>query len=86
MCASWKSENLHFDWIHLSKAYKYLDEKDQKTYVSWHWSVMQSLKKKLTLGSKNQIRNLVNFNASSGKSGNFLFDELLLPIAHKISA
>ena len=25
--SSWKSENLHFDWNHLSKAYKYLDEK-----------------------------------------------------------
>ena len=38
--SSWKSENLHFDWIHLSKAYKYLDEKVQKSYVSWNWRVM----------------------------------------------
>ena len=29
---------------------------------------------KLTLGSKNDMRNLVNFNASSGKSGNLHFD------------
>ena len=29
-----KSENLHFDWILLSKAYKDLDEKIQKNYVS----------------------------------------------------
>ena len=41
---------------------------------------------KLTLGSKNDMRNLVNFNASSGKSGNLHFDVLLLPIAHKVSA
>ena len=41
---------------------------------------------KLTLGSKNDMRNLVNFNASSGKSGNLLFDVLLSPIAHKVSA
>ena len=41
----WKSENLHFDWIFLSKAYKDLDEKTQKSYVSWHWRVMQNLKK-----------------------------------------
>ena len=34
---------------------------------------------KLTLGSKNDMRNLVNFNASSGKSGNLHFDVLLLP-------
>ena len=40
-----KSENLHFDGLRLSKAYKNLDEKVQKSYVSWHWRVMQSLKK-----------------------------------------
>ena len=33
---------------------------------------------KLTLGSKNDMRNLVNFNASSDKSENFHFDRLLL--------
>ena len=41
---------------------------------------------KQTIGSKNDMRNLVNFNASSGKSGNLHFDVLLLPIAHKVSA
>ena len=41
---------------------------------------------KLTLGSKNDLRNLVNFNASSGKSENLRFDVLLLPIAYKVSA
>ena len=41
---------------------------------------------KLNLGSKNDMRNLVNFNASSGKSGNLHFDVLLLPIAYKVSA
>ena len=34
----------------------------------------------LTLSSKKDMRNLVNFNASSGKSGNLLFHVLLLPI------
>ena len=43
--SSRKSENIHFDWILLSKTYKDLDEKMQKSYVSWHWRVMQSLKK-----------------------------------------
>ena len=42
--------------------------------------------KKLTLGSKNDMRNLLNFNASSGKSENLHFDVLLLPIAYKVSA
>ena len=41
---------------------------------------------KLTLGSKNDKRNLVNFNVNSGKSGNLHFDALLLPKAHKVSA
>ena len=36
---------------------------------------------KLTLGFKNDIRHLVNFNASSGKSENFYFDVLLLSLA-----
>ena len=34
--------------------------------------------KKLTLGSKNDMRNLVIFNASSGKPENLHFDGLLL--------
>ena len=33
---------------------------------------------KLALGSKNDMRNLVNFNASSGKSENLYFHVLLL--------
>ena len=33
---------------------------------------------KLTLGSRNDVRNLVNFNASSGKSKNLEFVVLLL--------
>ena len=42
--------------------------------------------KKLTLAFKNDMRNLVNFNVSSGKSGNLHFDVLLLPTSHKVSA
>ena len=41
---------------------------------------------KLTLCSKNNMRNLVNFNASSGKSGNLYYDVLLFPIAHKVQS
>ena len=41
---------------------------------------------KPTLVSKNGMRNLVNFNASSGKSENLPFDLLLLSIAYKVSA
>ena len=41
---------------------------------------------KLTLGSKNDMRNLVNFKTSSGKSENLHFDVLFLSIAYKVSA
>ena len=40
----------------------------------------------LTLGSKNDLRNLVSFNASSGKSGSLHFDVLVISIAYKVSA
>ena len=41
---------------------------------------------KLTLDPKNDIRNLVNFNACNGKPENLHFDVLLLSIAYKVSA
>ena len=40
-------------------------------------------KGKLTCGFKNDLRNLVNFHASSWKFGNLYFDELLLSKAYK---
>ena len=43
-------------------------------------------KEKLTLSFKNDMRNLMNFNKSSGKSENMHFGRLLLPIAYKDSA
>ena len=43
--ASQKCGNLHFDELLLSKAYKDLDEKVRRSYFSWHWRVIQSLKK-----------------------------------------
>ena len=58
---SQKSENLHFDELLLSQAYKISD-------VSWHWWVMQSSKKNWLLVLKINIRNLVDFDTSSGKS------------------
>ena len=50
--SSWKSENLHFDGLLLSKTYKVLDEKVEKSYVSWHWRVIQSFKKNWPLFRK----------------------------------
>ena len=50
--SSRKSGNLHFDPILLSKANKNLNEKVQKSYVSWHGRMMQSLKKNWLLVQK----------------------------------
>ena len=46
----------------------------------------KKFEEKLAFGSKNDMRNLVNFNMSSGKSENLRFNVLLLLIAYKISA
>ena len=39
--SSCKSETLIFDGLLLSKAYKVLDKRLQKSYVSRHWRVIQ---------------------------------------------
>ena len=72
------SENFHFAGLLLPKAYKDLDQKVQTSYVLWHRRVMKRFKKGLTFGSKNDMKNLVNFNASSGKSENIIFGVLFL--------
>ena len=41
---------------------------------------------KLTLDSKNGVRNLVNFDVNSGKSENLHFEVSLLLIAYEVSA
>ena len=84
--SSWKSKNLHFNRFLLSEAYKILNEKVKKNYLSWNWWVKQSLKSFSSLVAKNDITNLVNFNMSSGKSGNLHFAMLLLLIPCKVSA
>ena len=52
---------------------------------------MQSLKKQMDFGSKNDTKNLVNFNAKSGESNNLhlipcFFDTLVLSIVSKVLA
>ena len=46
----------------------------------------RKFEEKLTLGSKNDMRKLVIFNASSGRPEKLHFDVLLLSIAYKVSA
>ena len=65
-----------------SKACNLSAIKFQGNFVLWHSRVIQ----KLTYGSKNDIRNLVNFNVSSSKYGTLHFDVLFLSIGYKASA
>ena len=72
--SSQKSEILHLDELILSKAYKIFDAKVQKSFCLLTLKRDAKFEEKLTLGSKNDMRNLVNFNVSSGKSENLNFD------------
>ena len=38
-------KNLHFDWSFSYKVYNVWPKKVQKSYLSWHWRVMQNLKR-----------------------------------------
>ena len=83
---SQKSENLCFAGLVLSKAYKGLDQKVQKSHVSWQWRMIQSLREKMIFDSNNDMKNFVNFNASSDKSEILNLYLWILSIASKVSA
>ena len=38
-------KNFHFDWSLLCKVYNFWPKKVRRSYISWHWRVMQNLKK-----------------------------------------
>ena len=38
-------KNLHFHWFLLCKVFNVWPKKVERSYLSWHWTVMQSLKK-----------------------------------------
>ena len=76
--SSGKSEKLHFDVLLLSIAYIVSAKKTQKNDLSMTLKKDQNFEEKLTFCLKNDTRNLVNFNASTGKSENLHFDGLLL--------
>ena len=81
--SSRKSGSLHFDGLFLPKAYKDLDEKVKLCLMAL--KIDANLEEKLTLGSENNMRNLMIFDVSRGKSENLHFDELILLIACKVS-
>ena len=79
--SSGKSENLHFDVLLLSIAYKVLAKKYRRIIFHDTQKKIQNFDKKLTFYLKNDMRNLVNFTLSSGKSKNLHFDE---PVLQKV--
>ena len=70
--SSGKFESLHFDVLLLSIAYRVSAKKIQRNYFSWHWRVIQTLKK-IAFSLENDMRNLANFNTSNRKSENLHF-------------
>ena len=53
-----KSENLHFDMVLLSIAYKVSAKKGQNINLSWHWRVIQTLKKNDMIHLMKNLKNL----------------------------
>ena len=73
-----KSGNLHFDGLLLFKTYnKDLDKKSTEELCLMTLKSDAKFEEKLTLSSKNNMRNLVSFNASTGKYKNLHCDVLL---------
>ena len=52
----------------------------------FHDNECPKYEEKLMLGSKNDTRNWVNFNVTSGKFESLHFDVLLFSITYKVSA
>ena len=74
-----KSENLPFDQIFLSKAYKILAGKNTEELCFMTLKSDAEFEGKVTLGSKNDIRNLVNFHPTTQKSENFTLMDCFCP-------
>ena len=79
-------ENFHFNGLLLSKVCIILARNVQRSYLSWHWRVMQNLKKKLTCGLENDKRNLAYFHQSTWNSPNGDFDVIFSSKAENVWA
>ena len=73
-----KSENLHFDVLLLSIAYKVSGKKNAEELSLMTLKSDPNFEEKLTFCLKNDMRNLMNFNLSSEKSENLHFDGIFL--------
>ena len=75
---SGKPESLHFDVVIFTVGYKVSAKKSTEELSLMTLKKDPNFEEKLTFYLKNDMRNLVNFNLSSGKSENLHFDGLLL--------
>ena len=66
----------NFNGLLLIKVYNLWAKK--RSYLLWHWRVMQNLKRNWLVSSKLTWGNLTNFDPRSGKSKILHFNELLL--------
>ena len=71
--SSGKSENLHFDALLLSIAYKDSAKKGAEELSLMTLKSDPNFEEKLTFCLKHDMRTLMNFNLSNGKSENFSF-------------
>ena len=78
----WK---FHFDGLFLSIVYEIWAKKIQRSYLSWHWTVMKHMNKPWPCGFKNGKRNCVNFHESTQKSETLYIDGLFLSKTYNLS-
>ena len=76
--SSQKSEISHFDGLLLSKSCTVSAKKSTEELSLMTLHSDPKFKEKLTFCLKNDMRNLMNFNLSSEKSENLLFDGMFL--------
>ena len=81
-----KVQRFHFDGLFLSKVYEVWAKEIQRSYLSWHWIVMQNFYKAQPCGLKNDMRNWVNFHYEHSKSEKLFNDGLFLSKAYNVSA
>ena len=76
-CKIWRGIDLSFQNWHEEPEEFWLKH-SKRSYLSWHWRVIQNLVRNQLVISKLTIRNLTNFDLSTRKSENFHFNKLLL--------
>ena len=71
--------DFHLNGLLLSKVYIVWTKRVERCYLSWHWRVMQLLKKNPTCCLENDMWDLVDFHKSTWKCQNWNSDGTLLP-------